>query len=242
MVYTKKRKYADKSESTSSKKTKASKKKAPKVNVRTGGYLGKELKFHDVHCESVVPLSGMGDPAALCLNGIDIGNGPSERIGRKYTIKKINIVGAIKRARLAGGVIPTWNSCWVALVQDTQTNGAQCSASEVYTYPSGGYAHLPLRNLQESSRFKVLGFVNMEFDTPNTIVTGTGPLTTETGGQVRHFRFDKDVNIPVLCSATGGTVSSIVDNSLHLVMGSAKTAAAPDQLELRASVRVRFEG
>lgn len=214
----------------------------PALNARTGGYMGMELKFHDATkaATNIVGAIAGGelDPAtADCINGIAQGDGESQRDGRKYLMKSVQVNGVITRAvdeDLAN--VPGHMAGWVALVLDTQTNLAQLNAEDVYT---GNENEVPFRNLQFSSRFKVLAYKVITFDAPQVGTDGTNTMSS--GGQVRHFHWNVPLDIPVITTGTGATVSSISDNSLH-VIGSASLSTAPNQVALTYNSRVRFIG
>ncbi len=205
-------------------------------------YYGNELKFKDSEIEftavSAAFSGGEMDPAtANCLNGINTGDDPSQRDGRKYVIKGVNVVGRMHRpALLAQTLSQQALGPWVALVLDTQTNKAQLNSEEVYT---GETVNNPLRNLLFSSRYKVLGYKHFDFDGAPGDWNGT---TQGVAAQGQSFRFDlKNLEIPVTCVDNGATVASIMDNSLHIIAG-VETQTATNFAQLEYNARVRFVG
>lgn len=221
------------------------------LNVRTGGFLGLEKKFRDTYLTDkalVATLAGSEcDPATFnCLNAIAEGSAETERDGRKAVIRSCHLRGEIERLSDAG----TTNgpaaqmACWVALVLDTQTNGAQLNAEDVFTVPASGQPHLPLQNLQYSSRFKVLKMKRMTFDAPNMVSNGEDQAGTHavfTGGQVKSFDWYIPMNMGVTFKNSTPACADIIDNSLH-VIAVASGVTAPNALRLSYSARVRFVG
>lgn len=218
------------------------------VNPRIGGYLGIEKKFLDSSASYTVasPTDCTGaeaDPTTLnCLNGIAQGDGESNRDGKNYIIKGITFDGVVYRNQLAGqaninATVSTFTT--VAIVLDTQTNGAQLNSEDVYTNPSAaanGNSDL-LRNLQYSKRFKVLKkWVCV--DPMGPMFTHNG-ATYDIGGTAHNISFYADnLDIKVSCTGTGNTVSSIVDNSLHVVAFT----SGVNLVTLRYNARIRFVG
>ena len=126
----------------------------------------------------------------------------------------------------------------VALVWDKQTNGAQLNSEDVFTNPGGiaGLAASTFRNLQYSKRFDVLWKKVFTFNTQVATYDGTN---VETGGAIRNWVINKRVNIPVEFKATTAGVSSVVDNSLHVVAFASDVESAPS---IRYNARIRFVG
>ena len=177
-----------------------------------------EVKFLDqTKSATLVVATNTGaelDPATTnCLNAVPQGDDQSSRDGRKYQIRAIHVNGVFYRQNRNGQAeVGDANYVTVALVQDTQTNGAQCQSEEVFTSP--GVAALPFLNLTNSKRFRVLYRA--------TIVVPPGPASydgtdLETGGSAVPFSIHKQCNIIVNCTGTSGNITDISDNSLHLM-------------------------
>ncbi len=211
------------------------------ANPRTGGMMGVELKFHDAtKAATTLPGSNSGgemDPTtANCLNGIGQGDTESTRDGRKYIIKSIHVQGTIVRPVAANNTAyPGQALGWIALVWDKQSNGAQLNSEDVYT---GTETEFPFRNLQFESRFKVLRFMKYNFSSPEASFDGTN---IESGAQSKPFEWNVRMSTPVTTTGTGATISSISDNSYH-VIGGANSASAPLNGQISYNSRVRFVG
>lgn len=213
--------------------------------MRTGGYTGIERKFLDSGLSFTLftaPSDASGgehDPATVnCLNAIAQGDGESNRDGRKCVMKNVYITGAIHWPVQSNSSAPLAAvELFIALVLDTQTNGAQLNSEDVYVNPMGTIfgAASPLRNLQFTSRFKVLDSFNTHMDTPNFAFHATNDF--DTGGRDITFKLSKTLDIPVSFTGTTGNVSTIQDNSLHIV--AFVTATTPG-VGFSYNSRVRF--
>ncbi len=219
------------------------------VNPRSGGFIGIELKFYDqkLIADSITgPTDASGgevDPSAtVLLNTVVQGDGESNRIGRKMTMKSIYVVGQVNIGALAaqsgandGTVV------FIALVLDTQTNGATINSEDVYINPGANIitAATPIRNLQFTKQFKVLATRKFSIQQPNmTNDTGaTGDVII--GGATRQFKIYKKLNHEVNFSGTTETVANIIDNSLHMIAYTSSLTQVP---KISYNSRLRFMG
>ncbi len=212
-----------------------------RANIRTGGFVGIETKFFDVedNNDAFTATWATMEPATTNLTAIAQGDGESNRDGRKYAIKSIHIRGFIEVPAQESQTAPIADQyCRIALVWDTQTNGAALTATDVM---DGGQAEdtLAFRNLQFTKRFKVL------FDKSITVLVArtnmnegavnlfASPLTRV------PFKFNKVFNPPiqVLMSGTTADIANVTDNSIHMIGVSESTVAT-----LSYQCRTRFVG
>lgn len=215
-------------------------------NLRSAGFLGLELKFIDQAGQGLAitaPTDSAGaehDPAtALCVGFPGQGDGPSDRDGRTYVVKSIDIAGTIvcqaqanqTAADVAGSVV-------VFLVQDTQTNAAQLNSEDVFTNPSAlaVVADQPFRNLLHIKRFRILDTARVKLEQPEMVYDGTN---IEQGGVYRSFKLSWRGNTKVVATGTGATVASIDDNSFHIIAYASNVNMAP---LLNYNARTRFMG
>jgi len=213
-------------------RTKRSQASAPAYALaRTGGYLGKELKFIDYEVaqdQLVITVAGSEvDPGSSvnCLNATAQGDTESNRDGRRQFTHSVAIKGFIvwNHAPNAGnsGAYKDLGSVKVALVLDTQTNGAQLNAEDVFKDPSSARLDSCLmRNLQYTSRFRVLKI--MTIHPPAYPGGGAGNGTTDNvieGGMAKHFNCYYNFKKPLMTTYTNTTavIANIADNSLHLI-------------------------
>ncbi len=218
--------------------------KAP--NVRTGGFTGIERKFIDYEVDKAVVKSMAGgevDPATGSISAIAQGDGESNRDGRKCVLKQVMVRGYVELNGLddqGDEILTQAATVFVALVQDTQSNGAQLNAEDVYDDPTDtDLDPLAYRNLQFSKRFRVLQTKLLQL-TPQVFSKSGGASTDQQTAPVRRpFMFMKNVNIPVNHSGTTADISTVTDDSLHVLAWS---GAADGTCTIRYISRVRFVG
>jgi hypothetical protein len=219
----------------------------PVANPRTGGFLGIEKKFYDVSLTAAAltaPLDATGgehNPSAtVTLNTVAQGDGESNRDGRQISMDSIYVKGNIfvdlqanQTTSVQAGVV------FVALVLDTQCNGANFNSEDVFKNQSGSsrLAASPFRNLQYTSRFKVLEQICVKLQDPNFAYDGTN---LERNGFDIPFTFYKKLNgLRVTYSATTSSVANIIDNNLGIVAYTTSTDLTP---LLYYHSRLRFRG
>lgn len=216
-------------------------------NQRTGGFRGIELKFYDTFLLDSTLTSptdssgGEHDPSATILfNTVTQGDGENQRDGRKLTMKALTIRGHINVAlainQTAMHVQPTF---MIALVLDTQTNGATIVSENVFANigANGATAPYAFRNLQFAKRFKILKIKRFSGRQQETSYDGTN---MEMGGYTVPFDMYVNLkNMQVLYSGTTETVANITDNSLHLIAFTSETSS---QASISYIARLRFVG
>lgn len=208
------------------------------ARMRTGGFTGIELKFVDTtRASTVIATTWAGaecDPAANTLCAPTQGTGESNRDGRRITIKSVQINGQILRnvgsdqADARGTTVVT-----VAVVLDTQTNGAQLNAEDVYADANNN--HLTFRNLEYNTRFRVLW--KRMFTIGDNVAFTDGVNTGSVGGQSKFFKIYKRLNVPVTFTANAGSVADIADNSFHVI-----ACAGASNCYMQYEARCRFVG
>lgn len=208
------------------------------VRMRTGGFTGIELKFIDTtKASTAIPATWAGgelDPAASTLCAPTQGTGESNRDGRRITIKSIQVNGQLFRTigqDQADCIGPT--AVTIALVLDTQTNGAQLNAEDVYVDANNNM--LTFRNLEYNTRFRIL--YKRTFMIEDKCAFNDGANTASISSNGRLFKIYKRVNIPVTFTANAGVIADIQDNSLHII-GCAGTTGTYIAYEARC----RFVG
>lgn len=210
------------------------------MNGRTGGFLGIETKFIDNTYSAAIVGTVAGsetDPNAAgaqttpgTISGITVGTGESNRDGRKYNITSIHVKGDV--ALGADASVVNGETVRVALVLDTQTNGTQLNAEDVFLAASN--VEHSFRNLQFTKRFRVLK--SQTFACNPQAAAGNG-TANDTARITYPFDWNVKTDIPVICSGTTNSITSISDNSLHMVAFSSGTNS-----ELKYESRVRFQG
>lgn len=213
-----------------------------------------ELKFHDASkalTAIVAPTDSAGaevDPTAGSLNNVATGTTMSSRDGAKIVMKSVQINGVVRAASQATQTAAdNGNSVMVALVWDTQTNGAQLNSEDVFTNPLANavLASHPLRNMSFSRRFKVLKTQVFEF--PSLTMVRTGALTTDPiqhGQSGMLFPLNWYVKLPDIVvqwktTNTDGAITDIIDNSLHLIAFASNSDLA---CNIAYNSRLRYVG
>lgn len=190
-------------------------------NIRTAGYLGIENKFYDTrYGETAVSTTTAGseaDPGAgiSCLNAVTQGDGESQRDGKKIMMRSIELRGRVGALNLADDADPPASyTVRVLLVLDTQTNGAQLNSEDVLL-DQGGTKYLDNRNLQYSSRFRILWDKYFTIEPFHAMADGANTGAFSMKDQI--FRVYRKLNIPVNYTGTTEAIANITDNSLHVI-------------------------
>ncbi len=212
-------------------------------NARIGGFVDLENKFIDYETDNdafATTWATMEDGTAKCLNATLVGDDESNRDGRIFHVNSLHIRGNVSYSLEESSAAPASDViCRICLVWDTQTNGAQLTASEVM---DGGQTRdwLAFRNLQWSKRFRIL--FDKTFRIPvASAVTNEGAVNLFANGSLwtqpfsYNHRFKKPVK--VICKGTTAVVASIIDNTFH-VIGVATSVNA----SLHYQSRCRFSG
>ncbi len=214
---------------------------------RTDSFTGIELKFYDQKLIAAAlagpadATAGEHDPSAtLMLNTVTQGDGESQRDGRRLRMKSITVHGVFNTpAQTNSTTVDVAPLCFVALVLDTQANGAILASENVFTNPgaNGVTAAQPFINLQFKERFKILKTYSVQFPQAEATFDGTN---LEIGGMHKPWVLHKNLNnMPMTFSGTTETITNITDNALHIVAWCNNTTAAPT---ISYHSRLRFTG
>ncbi len=201
-----------------------------------------ELKFADIETDSdafATSWATMEDGTNQSISGVAQGDGESQRDGRTYFIHSIHIRCNVESPSQESQVTPLSNLRGrFCLVLDTQTNGAQLTATDVMD--GGGTDDvLAFRNLQHSKRFRVLWDKSWILKREGQTNEGAIDLFAAPFATTNVFQFHKDFKTPVkvICQATTAVIAAISDNSFHIIGVSDSTVA-----RLNMQVRIRFTG
>ncbi len=210
-------------------------------NARIGGFLGIENKFVDGEVTAEAMATTWTAHDITTTNAVPIpaiGNTESTRIGRVYHINSLHLKGQLSTAALESNGGPLTDiQVRICVVWDTQTNGAQLTATDVM---DGGQTLdvLSFRNLQFSKRFRILMDRNIIIKRNSQTNEGAINLFAAPNTKLK-WSFNKRFKTPVkvICSGTTGVVGSVTDNSFHVIGVSTSTEAL---IEYQA--RIRFQG
>jgi len=190
-----------------------------------------ELKFFDTYllttdCGEAANLSdGM-----VSIYAGPIANGPLFNPGQGDGLNARNDRAVLVRSwhvKLSFQVLPIDNgsripqgiSVFVALIQDKQTNGVQCTPADVFVNSSGSQNLLMClqRNPHRGKRFEVIRSEIVDC-TPNDfeVLDILTPDQTANMGVWKHLEFFMPLDVAVNFKSNGGTIADIVDNSWHI--------------------------
>lgn len=212
-------------------------------NVRTGGFLDRELKFFDTtYPSALVTTQGWtGSEHETATYGLfcpQQGDGASGRDGRRCLIKSVHLKGFISRRDESDQDDPAPPLLVTFMVVlDTQTNGAQAQGETIMSEtPAADGRSISFRNLEYTNRFKII--FKRTFVVRDTMCIPDGANTGSTTGTGFYFAVNKRMNIPVEFSASTGNITDIVDNSIHVYC----CCNAANAAYLKYNSRVRFVG
>lgn len=225
--------------------TRRRRQKRPRFNLRQQiQALRPERKYFDTYITaatiaSAANMTGGEVDQATVLNlcSPEVGTAPNQRVGRVIKLKSVHVEGRVRLASdiSAAGIPPSYG-VFIALVWDKQTNGAQLNSEDVFTNVSATVTNnsCPFRNINYGHRFIVLREEHYSPDPQFNYAAGSYPVAGWSVPFKFFYKFPKG-GIPVTFQGTGGTVSSILDNSLHMVAFCTNTGPLIDY-----NARVRF--
>ncbi len=198
---------------------------------RVSGFYGRfsganaEQKFFDTalgfffDTTAEVPTSGQ---LALIPQGVT----ESTRVGRKATVRSIQIRGQVTASTAAIG-----DYAVMSLVLDTQCNGAAAAITDVMTSASLDSAMI---NLANSGRFKILRTFRLKVAPTASAANGINQYSPG----LAAVEFYKKVNIPIEYSSTTGAITEIRSNNIFLIAGSYRST--DDLLSFSGKCRLRY--
>jgi len=158
-------------------------------------------------------------PVFTLLNGVKAGTGEDECIGRKFTMKQLQV-----RGTLYSSIDQLFR---VMIVIDKQTNGAVFPIADLLTntITNQGYIN-SLKQVDFARRFWVL------YDRTFKVEMQTDP-----DGDYRTFKINRRMSIPVSKKSDAENVTDIMRNSMYMVTISQN---ATTQSFVAATSRLRF--
>lgn len=217
------------------------------LNTRTAGFLGIETKFYDTNYQLTAVANnadcsgGEADPSVTSMISTPaVGDTEQDRDGKRIVIKSVQISGVLRQApQINQTALDDQPNVFVAVVLDTQSNGAQLNSEDVYANLNNERATLakPLRNLLYAQRFTVLKSECMQLPVPTSSYDGTN---IEIGGTCTNFDWFIPLELPVNFTAgTTASIANVVDNSIHVI---AFSNTADPVVSLAYNARIRFQG
>lgn len=186
--------------------------------TRTGGQYGRSLYNETKYFETSGAIN-IDTTAAVdisSLNLIPTGTSTTTRVGRKIVVTEIDFQGYFNWATTMTASNYTLGLCRIALVLDTQCNGASCTYQDVYDVSTS--TPFAFRNMGNLQRFKVLKSWMM---TPNFGCVSFDATTITCPPQ--KMKFYKKCTIPIEFAPTNvdGAITAIKTNNICVMAVSA---------------------
>lgn len=236
------------------------------ANMRTGGYVGLEKKFFDTQTNTVLSNSVTNSlcsvrrddhtwGTASTTNGAlfcpGVGSGQSQRDGRQCKLDSIysTIDCSLNFTSMVPNVFDHSNvRVYMALILDTQANGAAFDPAQVYRKFTDLDIDLihPIRDLENIQRFRVLDSALIDIPILASEYDPVGlkwHVRANQKGAILSKRFANGLQIHFKGESLD--VSDISDNNIGLVAwicDSWVTDAGAGGVELLAKTRCRFRG
>ncbi len=177
------------------------------------------------------------EPATLAISAVGQDDTESTRDGRVYHINSVHVQGRFHRAVEESNANAGQDLiARIVVVLDTQTNGAQLTATDVMdgslTDDWDGF-----HNLQQTKRFKVLFDRKVIIPIIQTNEGAANLFAVSDSSVLFKMNHTFKTPIKVICKGTAATIASVTDNSIH-VIGVANAASAL----LSYQSRIRFTG
>lgn len=201
---------------------------------RTGGYYGRysgrsgELKFFDLTMiDAVVDIAGS---IKNTINDIPQGVTESTRVGRKCTIKSINMrYQTFLPVQDAGASPEAGDILRIICYLDKQCNGAAATQTDLLETNAWD----SFRNLANSGRFV---FLWDHLITQNyTGMASDGAGVVSQGTNTKAGTWYKKCDIPIEFNSTTGVIAEIRSNNIGFMLSSTN-----GNIGLNANIRIRF--
>lgn len=192
--------------------------------TRTTGYYGRytgrsqELKFFDK--THIIDLTDLGGTVKNDIMEISAGTGENQRIGRKLTLRHLNMRYTIKNEG------STMNTVRVIVILDKQCNGTGITVPDFLQTED----YQSFNNLANSNRFKTL-HDRMHTVPSQGVSTAIGKLSDEL--------YIKDLNVPVEYSGTTGGLTEIKSANISMLVIPDK-ASTNLSLRFNSTTRLRY--
>lgn len=201
----------------------------PKVSSAVKAYVSRAVGSTELKYSSALGLTYAGDTTGqiALMNGVTQGDDFTNREGRKFTVKAIQVQGKVAAGPTT--TLPTRTK--VLVILDRQANGALPTMTDIFQSSSSN----SFMNLNNRGRFKVLAskvFVTGGFDTTATQTYAGSP-------QVHDCSFYIKCDIDTINMGTTNGIASISTNSiLFVVIGD---NAAGDGAVWTGGFQIRFQ-
>lgn len=197
------------------------------LNRRTGGFMGKELKYADWDFDGTAQSTWSGDsnPTGVYLNSTAQGDAEQNRDGRQIKMKSLHIRGRVWSTTGQADGAPVLYR--ILVVMDKQANGA-APASGNLVMDNNTHPEHEFRKLENSHRFKVLK--DLTLGVHSTVLNGNAAFTTTQGV------FNININLNDIAAYDGTTAAeNIVTNAISLYCVASNSSGS--NLEYKSRLR-----
>lgn len=200
--------------------------------TRTSGYYGRfagtgtELKFFDTS-KALTTVAATGTILDDSLNHIAQGTGESDRIGRKCTLKSINLHGLLQLPA-ATAAVNTDDVVRFIVFLDKQCNGAAAGVTDILETND----FFSFNNLANKSRFRILCDKKLTINAQGATATA-GAYTY--GEQRKGFNLYLRCNLPLEFDNTTGAITELRSNNIGVLAISNQGTA-----RIQYTSRVRY--
>lgn len=194
--------------------------------------IGAERKNKDVVANYVMPIGGLFSNPVL-LSGIAVGGDANTRVGRRITMKSINMRYILTCTAVPGGgpdgLEP--NRARIVLIYDKSPNGALPTITDIWDPTSSFTSMLDLNN---ADRFVIIA------DEMSEQVQGKAAQTV-VGQAMASGTCYRKINMEAVFSGTGGTIADVRTGAIYiLVCGDATTTPTSGTYAVSALTRIRY--
>lgn len=188
--------------------------------LRTGGFYGRyrapgrlaqgtELKFFD-GVNSTAAVGVGGTIAQDSLNEIAQGVGESQRVGRKCTLKKLNMRGECTLPA-ATNATNTSDRLRLVVYHDKQTNGAAAAVTDILESATQD----SFLNLANKGRFRILAEKNFTMSAAGATASGAAYTYGEV---VKSYKLNINLNTPIEFDGATGAITEMRTNNIGVLL------------------------
>ena len=193
-----------------------------------------EKNFYDTSVSNLAIVSDgsaanlEADPSDGCLSAPPQGDTSSSREGQQIVLKNVQVKGIIRMPTRINGTPIQAPTVYLALVLDTQSNGAQLNSEDVFKTSANGVLNATMfRNLEYRKRFRLLKTATINMPEASGVYSGVAGQGDWLGEDVpfEMFHVFKDgLEVNFRIGAASG-IANVIDNSLHVIAACSDTAS-----------------
>lgn len=217
--------------------------------------MNKELKFYDNLVTYNGTIGANGDKTGTIIKdsllNIQQGTQPSQRIGRKIFVKRLQMRGTITLRQMdeAGGTSDQQGLRGRLIVYcDKQTNGSIANPNDILQDSSAaGNATVPYpvttdnyRNMEYIDRFRIIHDKTYTLNRLNMGILAATPEEQYGTPLVKSFNVGKNMNLEVVYKEVTGTIDSLQSTNIGVMWISDEALTGTDQIIVKFQFRVRY--